>query len=234
MKRIFTLALVLSALFVNAQSIRVLYNDAAVSDNDTLFIPVDGHSNQVDAYFGYQNLTASPIEFQIRRDIIFKNEDADIMYCIGDCYDANLSQPFSMTANQAVSATDGMAFHAIYSGSTDPALVKFTFFICDNESDKVSFYLAYATGSDVQPVDMVKTLQAYPNPASRMVSIDYAAPSNNAFLVIKNLAGKEVYRSSISQTGKKHVDISQFTAGVYFYGVESDGKMLCTKKLLVK
>jgi hypothetical protein len=234
MKRIFTLALVLSALIANAQSIRILQNEAIVSDNDTIFVAINGHADQMDNYFGYQNLTASPIDFQIRREIIFKNEEADILYCIGDCYDANLSQPFTLAANQTVPSTDEMAFHTIYSGSTDPAMVKFTFFLCDNESDKISFYIAYGTGSDVKPLDPVKSLRAYPNPASRMVNIDYAAPSDNAFLIIKNLAGMEVYRTPISQTGKKQVDISQFTAGVYFYGVESDGKMLCTKKLLVK
>jgi hypothetical protein len=60
------------------------------------------------------------------------------------------------------------------------------------------------------------------------------APANNSSLVIKNLAGKEVYRTSVGTAGAKHVDISSMPAGVYFYGIESDGKMLCTKKLLVK
>ncbi len=234
MKKIFTLLLVMSALIVNAQSIKVLYNDAPMSENDTVFVAVDGHADQTDVFFGYQNLTNSAIEFKVRKEVVFKEEDADMMFCLGDCYTGNLSQPQTMEANQSVSASDAMAFHTIYSGSTEPALVKYTFFLTNNESDHISFYIAYATGSDVKPADMVQALRAYPNPTTRVVNIEYAAPATNASLVIKNLTGREVYRTAVSMTGKKQIDVTQFNAGVYFYGVEVDGKMICTKKLLVK
>ena len=37
------------------------------------------------------------------------------------------------------------------------------------------------------------------------------------------------------QTGKSYVNLSDFRSGVYFYGLEDkSGRMLCTKKLLVK
>ena len=81
---------------------------------------------------------------------------------------------------------------------------------------------------------MQVSLRAYPNPAVNMVNIDYVALDNHTSLVIKNLAGKEVYRTPVSHSGKKQVDVSKFYAGVYFYGLETDGKMLCTKKLLIK
>ena len=162
------------------------------------------------------------------------NEEADMMFCIGDCYTGVLSQPQSLAAGQIVSESDPLAFHAIYSGSNQPALVKYTFFLTNNENDKISFYIAFGSGSSIRPNDMVKILNAYPNPATRVVNIDYAAPSSDAHLVIKNLTGREVYRTPVSQTGKKQVDISGFNAGVYLYGVEAGGKMICTKKLLVK
>ena len=82
--------------------------------------------------------------------------------------------------------------------------------------------------------EIQNTVSVYPNPAVNTVSIDYVAPGNNTNLVIKNLAGREVYRAPVSQSGKKQVDVSKFYAGMYFYGLESDGKMLCTKKLLIK
>ena len=234
MKKIFTLLVFMSALTLNAQSIRVLYENSPLSENDTVFVPVDGHSDQVDVFFGYQNMTSANIEFKVRKEVIFIPEEGDMMFCLGDCYTGNLSQPVPMTANMIVPEDNLMAFHTIYSGSMESALVKYTFFLTDNESDHISFYIAYGTGSSVKPVDFVQALHAYPNPAVRSVNIDYAAPSANAFLVIKNLTGKEVYRTAVSLTGKKQVDISQFNPGVYFYGVEADGKMLCTKKLLVK
>ena len=139
-----------------------------------------------------------------------------------------------LAANETVNATDELALHVIYAGSAEPALVKFTLFRTDNENDKISFYVAYGTGTGIQEADMVKTLRAYPNPAIRSVTIDYVAPNSHSFLVIKNLTGREVYRTPVGTAGGKQIDVTAFTAGVYLYGIESDGKMLCTKKLLVK
>ena len=235
MKKIFTLLVMMSVLVVNAQTIRVFYNDNALNDCDTIFVPIDEHGDQVDTYLGYQNMSNNEIVFQVRKEIISIPQDGDMMFCINDCYTGNLSQPHTMAAGQIVGADDHVnAFHAIYSGSSEAALVKYTFFLANDENDKISFFIAYGTGSSIRPADMTKILNAYPNPAVRMVNIEYAAPASNASLVIKNLTGREVYRTAVSQTGKKQVDISQFNPGVYLYGVEVGGKMLCTKKLLVK
>ena len=235
MKKIFTLLVMMSVLVVNAQTIRILQDGNALNDCDTVFVPVDENGDQVDAFFGYQNMTNNAIEFRVRKEVISMPQDADMMFCIGDCYTGNLSQPQTMAAGQIIGADDHLlAFHTIYSGSSEAALVKYTFFLTDNENDKTSFFIAYGGSSSIKPTDMAKILNAYPNPASRMVNIEYAAPSSNANLVIKNLTGREVYRTAVSLTGKKQVDISQFNPGVYLYGVEVDGKMLCTKKLLVK
>ena len=224
----------MAAVMVNAQSIKVFYNGTELGGNDTVFIASDGHSDEINTFFGYQNTTANPIEFQVRKEVLLLDEEADISFCIGECYTGALSAAMPLAANETVNATDELALHVIYAGSAEPALVKFTLFRTDNENDKISFYIAFGSGSSIRPSDMVKILNAYPNPASRVVNIDYAAPSSDAHLVIKNLTGREVYRTPVSQTGKKQVDISGFNAGVYLYGVEAGGKMICTKKLLVK
>lgn len=233
MKKIFTLLVMMSVLVVNAQTIRVFHDGNALNDCDTVFVPLTDNDGEVDAFFGYQNMTNNVIEYRVRKEVISIPDGADMVFCVGDCYTGNLSQPHTMAEGQIVSADDPMAFHAIYSGS-EAALVKYTFFLTNDENDKISFFISYGTGSSIKPADMTKILNAYPNPAVRMVNIEYAAPSTNAFLVIKNLTGREVYRTAVSQTGKKQVDISQFNPGVYLYGVEVGGKMLCTKKLLVK
>jgi hypothetical protein len=235
MKKIFTLLVMMSVLVVNAQTIRILQDGNALNDCDTVFVPVDEHGDQVDAFFGYQNMSNNAIEFKVHKEVISMPLDGDMMFCIGDCYTGAYSQPQTLAAGQIVGSDDHQyAFHAIYSGSNEAALVKYTFFLTNDENDKVSFFIAYGESSSIKPTDMAKILNAYPNPASRMVNIEYAAPTANASLVIKNLTGREVYRTAVSQTGKKQIDLSQFNPGVYLYGVEVGGKMLCTKKLLVK
>ena len=235
MKKIFTLLVFMSALALNAQSIKILNGNTPLNNGDTVFVSLDGIDGEISTYLGYQNLTDDDLSFRVRKEILLINEETtDIVFCLGECYTGNLSSVLTLLADETVASNDANAFHATYAGESDPAVVKFTFFLTDNENDQVSFYIAYGQGVSVKTVDFVQVLRAYPNPAVRTVNIDYAAPASNAYLVIKKLTGKEVYRAAVSNTGKKQVDISQFNAGVYLYGVEANGKMLCTKKLLVK
>lgn len=235
MKRIFTLLLVMAAVAVNAQSIKLFYGGAPMNDGDTVFVPIDPHQDEAVVYLAYQNQTSSPIEFKVKKDVLYMGEEADLLFCVGDCYTGNMSAAMTLAANEMMPEDGSLAFHTSYSGSTDPALVKFTFFLTENESDKVTCYVCFGSGTDVRPADLVKNLRAYPNPAHGLVNVDYVAPNTDSYLVIKNLTGKEVYRASlVNVAGRKQVDLSGFSAGVYFYGVESEGKMLCTKKLLVK
>jgi hypothetical protein len=237
MKRIFTLLLVLAAVAVNAQSIKLFNGDAPLNNNDTIFMPFSETGDQVDVFMGYMNTTSNDLVFRVSREIIFESADADISFCInGDCYtsSSSLSRPIPLDAEQTIPSSDELAFHAIFYGSGEPSLVKYTLFNVDNESDCVSIYIYYGVGVGLKEADMVKVLRAFPNPAVKTVNIDFAAPERNASLVIKNLTGKEVYRTPVNNVGRKQVDVTSFSPGVYFYGVESDGRMLCTKKLLVK
>ena len=235
MKRIITLLFVMVAVAVNAQSIKLFYGSQVLNDNDTILEILYDDENEINTFVGYQNTTENAIEFRVRKDVLFLNDETtDILFCLGECYTGNLSQPISLGANETVPVNSENAFHATYTGCKDAALVKYTFYNTQNESDKVSFYIHYSEGTGLRENEMQVSLRAYPNPAVNMVNIDYVALDNHTSLVIKNLAGKEVYRTPVSHSGKKQVDVSKFYAGVYFYGLETDGKMLCTKKLLIK
>ena len=225
----------MSVIALNAQSIKLFYESQELNNNDTIQEFLYDDENEVNTFVGYQNVTSSPIEFQVRKEIIYINEETtDLLFCLGNCYVGNLSQPIDMDANVTVPSDNENAFHAIYTGQKDAALVKFTFFNTEDESDKVSFFIHYAEGTGLRENEGMVSLRAYPNPAVSTVSIEYVAPNDHTSLVIKNLAGREVYRTAVSHNGKKQVDLSNFYAGMYFYGLESDGKMLCTKKLLIK
>ena len=225
----------MSVIALNAQSIKLFYESQELNNNDTIQEFLYNDENEVNTFLGYQNVTNNPIEFQVRKEILYFNEETTLLsFCLGNCYIGNLSQAIDMEANETVPAGHANAFHAIYTGNKDAALVKYTFFNTEDESDNVSFYIHYSEGTGIRENEMQVSLRAYPNPAVSTVSIDYVAPYNNTCLVIKNLAGREVYRTPVSQNGKKQIDVSEFYAGMYFYGLESDGKMLCTKKLLIK
>ena len=235
MKKILTLLLVMSALVVNAQSIKLSYDSQVLNNNDTIQEFLFEEENEINTFVGYQNTTNSSIEFLVRKETIILNEETtELLFCLGNCYSGNLSQPVVMAANETIPSASHDAFHAIYMGAKDAALVKYTFFNTSDESDQVSFYIQYTEGTGLRESEIQTSLRAYPNPAVSTVNIDYVAPDNHTYLVVKNLAGKEVYRTHVSFSGKKQLDVSKFNAGMYFYGLESDGKMLCTKKLLIK
>ena len=234
-KRIFALGLLMSVMTLNAQSIKLLYESQELNDNDTIREFLYDDENEISTYVGYQNTTGSSLEFRVKKEVLLLNgETTDVLFCIGSCYTGNLSQPISLAANETVQTDDVSAFHATYTGCRDAALLKFTFFNTEDESDKVSFYIHYTESTGLHESEPQVSLRAYPNPAVSSVNVEYASSARNTNLVIKNLAGREVYRTPVGNSGKKQVDVSKLNAGMYFYGLESDGKMLCTKKLLIK
>lgn len=234
MKRIITLLFIMAAVAVNAQSIKLFYGDTPMNNNDTVFLTVEGNGNSTDAFFGYKNLTSNEFDFIVKKQVCFGGEGASFSFCIGECYTGNTSQPIYIAADEMVTTEDEYALHTLYTGPSEPALVKYTLYKDGDESDAVSFYIGYSTGTGVRESDVMKVLHAFPNPAVSTVNIDFAAPDHDAFLVIKNLTGKEVYRTAISNVGRKQINVTSFSPGVYLYGVEADGRMMCTKKLLIK
>lgn len=237
MKKIFTIILVAIGFIANAQSLRLIKEDGSyMTGNDTIDVEVTGR-DEIDTYVGHENLTNQSLAIQIKQEFIVCDlETTIITFCAGgNCYDSDVSELIEVAPNAVVSPTHGMAFHSSYMGGTSPALVKYTFYNAADPNDKVEFYINYKTPVGISQADMIKSLRAVPNPASEQVTVSYVAPESGAYLVIKNLTGREVYRAQLDGTsGRKYISVSGFSAGVYLYGVESHGKMLCTKKLLVK
>ena len=84
----------------------------------------------------------------------------------------------------------------------------------------------------------MNSLTAYPNPATSSVTIAYDLSnlsSADTRVVITNLVGSKVAVRPIAGTsGKVSMDISNLDSGIYFYSIESAGKVVSTKKLIVR
>lgn len=144
-KIIFTLALQISVIMLNAQSIRLFYESGLLNNNDTIQEILYEAENDINTFLGYQNTLNIPIEFQVRKEIININgQTTDLLFCLGECYTGNMSQPIVLNANETVSSGEERAFHAIYTGENDAALVKYTFFNTLDEFDKISFFIHYS------------------------------------------------------------------------------------------
>ncbi len=221
----------------NAQSLRLFKEDSTVINNNDVVDVILNGEEEVNTYVGYENLTNQQIGFYVKKEVLSFNDDGNVMllFCIGNCYTGVSSELVTIEPNAVIPANHSMAFHATYQGRPSDALVKYTFQNAENEDDCISFTIKYKTGVGIPQNEIANKLQASPNPATNNVSINYTTASNKSSLVIKNLTGKEIYRTELQEgTSNLNLNISDFPAGVYFYGIEVGGKMICTKKLLIK
>ena len=77
---------------------------------------------------------------------------------------------------------------------------------------------------------------AYPMPASDIVSFDYnfSSSANEAYVAIYSMTGQEIMRSDINDLqGKVSFNVSDLADGVYFYSLVVNGKTEKSSKLVV-
>lgn len=237
MKKLFTLLFVAAAFAVSAQSFTLSCGGQAISNNDTLDV-FTTPSSTLNTYIEYGNTTSESIYFKVRKEELQVVEGVQTTFCIsGSCYAGNLSQELFLDENQYVSIEDeNNVFHCtFYAPQTGVSLVKYTFFNTDNEADAVSVVVRYTTSTGVADVNVSNQLRAYPNPTTSSFSVEYDATGlNGARVVVRTLTGATVYAEAVQGKGKVNVNGLNLKAGVYFYGLEANGKSVVSKKLLVK
>ena len=240
MKKIFLILFVCSlATAASAQSIRLFNNGITVNDGDEVmmnFIP--GETTHF--YMEYANVSDENAFYRVRREDVTVPSGDVLTFCVGGSCSQTLSGEFEVEARDTITMADSsMVFHVDYTAVKPHVLassrIMFTFYNTDDDNDAISFYLVVAPGTGVQQHEAVNMVSAYPNPATSVVNIQYHLSNGNAAnLVIRNIVGSEIYREEIYGEGKTTISTSDMAPGVYFYGVEENGKMMGTKKLLVK
>jgi len=237
MKKFLFIILVLTAMSASAQSIKLFCEGQEVHNLDTLEVLNAGVKAGNPTYVSYANVGNDDIYVKVSKNVLQLTSGSTTTFCVaGTCYPGNNSQEFYISQGDTISDETNM-FHAAFNfGSTGVSLVKYKFYNTSVASDSISFVIRYTSISAVPSVKPAETmLRAYPNPATTSVNIEYSAPESHSYLVIKNLTGSTVYKQAVpSGNGKVNVNVSDLTNGIYFYGIESNGNMLSTKKLLIK
>ncbi len=102
----------------------------------------------------------------------------------------------------------------------------------DGERRPMPYTSLPAKGAIAQAV-----LRIHPNPASTWVALEYdmLVEPTNAALVIRDLTGREVYRTSLPDQQQEVVwDTRQTTPGSYTVVLLNAGRQLCTEKLIIR
>ena len=241
MKKI-ALSLILAAFSMTAfsQSIQLFYNNEEVAD--TLNITIDRLNDESTVWLSVKNNCAQDsLYVTIHKEVISELPGSYNTFCLGNCFDPSVTtSPTTLDLAAGESSTNDQ-FHLVYfpAGQEGVTMVKYTFYdprLNEPGRDVVVNYITGGVGIDEGSVT-AKVFNAYPNPATSSVTIQYdlAGHSTDARIVITSLVGNKVYVQPISNNcGKTNIDISNLVAGIYFYSIEADGQIITTKKLIVK
>ena len=238
MKKIVSLILFLAVTAVYAQSFQISYNGEQVGetldfiatepdDDNELVIILTNDSQEVDSIF---------LSKRVREEV----PGSTNVFCIGGlCAEPNVNSSSSPMVLQPGESSNSAMFHLLYNpgGNEGTTIVDYTF-RAGNYTKSLTVNYMYGNTSIAEADIRVNSLTAYPNPATSSVTVAYDLSdihSGNTRLVITNLVGSKLAVRNLSgSTGKVSIDLSSLDSGIYFYSVEADGKIVSTKKLIVK
>ncbi len=186
-----------------------------------------------------KNKSVDTLEVICRREVITNVDNTTNNFCYGQCF------PPDTDESPAVSVAPGFLDETnIFSGHYQPGeevgteVIKYTFFDQANEVDATYFTVIFRGGSaaGIVDIDDNASLNAYPNPATSLVNIDYSLNKiTNADLVIYNALGVQVMNYTVNQAeGTIHLDMSGFNKGLYFYRFEAANYQTETYKVVLQ
>lgn len=220
-----------------------LYNTDGNKINN-MTISVSGSDPSVDALVGYiwlkSTITTDLTNVYVRRVVNQEVDGSTNSFCFGiNCYPPWVNE--SAVADTVKVGQTNKSFYADYYPEGNGGLTSITYEFFDNITlgVPVSAKATIEFGISGTPVytDKLVFKGPYPNPASQSASFEYNFPSssNNAVLIIRNMLGVEMENITFeNQNGKKTIDVSSYASGIYFYSLVVDGKVLQSKKMVVK
>lgn len=92
--------------------------------------------------------------------------------------------------------------------------------------------LEKATG--VKELNLNHALNLYPNPAKSEINVSLKGGNTMNELVILDIMGREVYRANALNNNNQQVNLSGFTAGMYFVNIKATNGGVATQRFIVQ
>lgn len=243
MKKILLLLLALTLITGSfAQSFSLSYLGSSIPAGGTLPIIGDPADEIMDALINITNNSAVAKSVKVKKIVHEGDTLAGTInsFCWGLCYpDTTYLSPYPQNIEPGQISDQ---FYGDYRPNNIPGKSKimYVFFDVDNRNDSVAVMVEYnaspaSAGDDL--ASLVKFSGAYPNPAVKMVNVDYSIPSsvNKASITITNMLGCKVKEVKLdSYSGKSQIDVSELINGIYFYSLVADDQLILTRKFVVK
>lgn len=256
-----TLLFAFSLLFVSALTARPVelinteLNYFAATDTLELYdtlgnlitngtIIIRGSDPSVDVLAGHiwiKNTTTTEMpNVYVRRLINQEVGNTQNAFCFGvNCYPPSVNVSAIPTVLEA--GVMNKSFYADYYPNGNGGLTSITYEFFDNitfgRKVTAKATIEFAISATGINEDKLVFKGPYPNPSSQYANFEYNLPAtcDNARLIIRNMLGVEVESLLLeNNTGKKAIDVSSYASGIYFYTFIVDGKIIQSKKLIVK
>lgn len=197
--------------------------------------------------FHVENLTGNTVNYTAKAYEMSNPTAVDLQICFGTaCYIASAGTSAGQTvagsaalSGNAIDSTFKVAPFAFGWSPGDSAVWRVTIHNVSNASDSSSAIIKWKyNGVGINEVDVVQaSFNAYPNPATSNLSINYniTGDVNSSFIKVYDVVGKEVSTHRLmNQKGKLNLDVSALKSGVYFYTIYADNQALKTERVIVK
>lgn len=184
------------------------------------------------------NNTDMDISLKCKREVVSEVEGTHNYFCaLGVCLSPDISETtreFILGAGQTGDEESVFSAHYSANGINGTSTFKYTFSNVNNEEEMISFTVTFLGIDGVADINNEVELNAYPNPATSLVSITLSENKiKQAELVIYNAIGLKVYSQRVDQNTVQ-LDLSSLDRGVYLYRVEGAGVNTRTSKLVLK
>ncbi len=234
MKKILSLAVMLSLALTMSAQFTIVYNGTDMNANDTITIRAEGEDLDFTPQFRNNNdYTESVV---VALDAMSTTNIAVLNVCAGiNCYGRNYTAPFDIEGGALYTQ-----FHASITipTATETGLFRLRIYRDNDHNAHTDLYVMILGSEASVGIDAAADnveLTAYPNPATQTVNVRYAISQSQGTLVLYNMQGAKVREQALTAAeGTTELQLEGLAAGVYMYGIEGNGIRSSMKKLVVR
>ncbi len=234
---------VISSFGVNAQSYSLSLNGEPLAADTTITVYPDT-INPSEISFGliFHNNSNNGANIKVLRNEVsmLENAASNFFWVVQYNFVTDLSSQYSFIPAGGSSTDESFIAYYYPNDAVGISTIEYTFFNIDNEDENVTITVKFDTSPQSVGENILKNTwvsNAYPNPATNFVNIDYKLPKEVQYANVKivNLLGSVVKQQQLnSQSNNVKINLSDLNSGIYFYSVFVNGEAYNTKKLIVR
>ncbi len=216
------------------QSLEIVWGDANVVGNV--------NSPDIEGHVYVRNTTKNDLDVKVKRiDGNYNFVTDNNAICWGVCFQETISEsPFPIEIEGETTDSTNFVAHVYPDGDKRLGCgpITYVFFVDGNPTDSVAFTMNFCLSNAISLEEnkLPGTLTVFPNPVLGRAKVSYNLDnSGDNYFELYNLLGSKVRQETLrGLEGEFEFDASELPSGVYYYALKSEGKIVETKKMVIK